>query len=105
MPDARKLRPIATAYCKEYKTDAKFFIQDEHPSGRRHLVVQYEKGGYGGRPEFAAGIPDDWSEQEVLDLLLWPMNPSAPYPGWEVPARVEGSPVLFRFWKGEKAPK
>jgi hypothetical protein len=45
-------------------------------------------------------IPDDWSEQDVMDLLLSPMkDPSAPYPSWEVPARAFGSPKLFRWWE------
>jgi hypothetical protein len=32
------------------------------------LIVHYEKGA----PEFVAGIPDDWSEENVIDLLLSP---------------------------------
>lgn len=40
-------------------------------------------GGYKGDPEFLAGIPDEWTEQAVLDLILWPMkDPSAPYTAW-----------------------
>jgi hypothetical protein len=73
--------------------------------------VQYGEG-YGGRDdirnkdgtlEFAAAIPPDMSEQEIVDgWLLPPMNPGAPYPKWEVPARVHGRPTLFRWWAGEK---
>jgi hypothetical protein len=93
----RKLRHITSAYCTQYKTDAKFFIQDEHPSGVRHLVVHYEKGGYDGRPEFVAAIPADWTEAEIQDFILWSIkDPSAPYPAWEVPARAYGSSMLFR---------
>ena len=56
-----------------------------------------------GCREFAAEIPHDMSEQEILNVwLLWPMKPGAPYPKWEVPARVEGSPMLYRWWAGEK---
>jgi hypothetical protein len=65
--------------------------------------VRYVKGGYQGQPEFAAAIPDDWSEPEVMDLVLWPMkSQDAPYPAWEVPARAHGSDELFRWW-AEKA--
>jgi hypothetical protein len=100
---ARNLRLIASLYCQQYKTDAKLYIDEAHPSGQRHLVAQYEKGGYGGDREFAAAIPSDWTDQAVMDLLLWPMkSPSAPYPAWEVPARVHASSELFRYWAGEK---
>ncbi len=108
----RKLRKIATVESTPYNCAADIFIQDEHPSGQRHLIAQYGDGYSGrndlpkaenGRREFAAAVPDDWTEQEVVNLLLWPMkNPNAPYPTWEVPARVHGSPELFRFWAGEK---
>jgi hypothetical protein len=96
----RSLKLIASLYVRQYKTDAKLFIEDPHPSGKRHLVAQYKNAAHA---EFSSGIPDDWSEVDVIDLLLWPMkNSRAPYPAWEVPARAFGSPVLFRFWQGEK---
>jgi hypothetical protein len=89
--EAANMRLIASAYCTQYKTEAKFYIDDAHPSGSRHLVVRYHQG----QPEFAAAIPDDWTEQKVMDLLLWPMGPAAPYPAWEVSARVYGEDTLF----------
>ena len=96
----RELRQIATVHCVPYKCEAAVYVQDKHPSGHRHLVVQYGDD----RPEFAAGIPDDMTEQEILDeWLLWPMKADAPYPKWEIPARVYGSPMLIRWWAGEKA--
>jgi hypothetical protein len=101
---ARRL--IASLFCKQYKTEAKVYIEGPSAEGwpARGLLVQYENGGYGGRPEFGAVIPNDWSEEDVMDLLLWPMkSPKAPYPAWEVPARVHGSPILFRWWAGEDA--
>ena len=71
----------------------------------RHLVVVYEEGGYLGDPEFLAGIPNEWIDQAVLDLILWPMkDSSAPYPAWQVPARANGSPMLYEWWKGGPAP-
>jgi hypothetical protein len=71
----RSLKLIAALYVRQYKTDAKLFIEDPHPSGKRHLVAQYEKAGLG---EFSAGIPDDWSEADVIDLLLWPGEKPGP---------------------------
>jgi hypothetical protein len=103
MADTSKLRLIASTFCKQYQSEAKFYVDDAHESGQRCLVVRYEKGGHDGRPEFAAAIPDTWSEQDVMDLLLWPMKDSkAPYPAWEVSARAYGSETLFRWWAGEK---
>jgi hypothetical protein len=86
----------------QYGSAADFYIQDDHPSGVRHLVVCYEKGGYDGRPKFMSGIPSDWTEAEVLDFIFWPAKPEAAYPTWEAPARIYGSDTLFRWWKGEK---
>ena len=103
MRDASTLKPIGSAHCPQYKTEAKFYIDAAHKPGHRHLVVHYEKGGHDGAPEFVAGIPDDWSEENVIDLLLWPMkDPDAPYPPWEVPARAYGSEMLFRWWAAER---
>jgi hypothetical protein len=103
MRDIQYLKPIGTAHCAQYETEAKFYIDAAHDYGQRHLVVHYEKGGYKGAPEFAAGIPDGWSEQDVIDMILLPTtHPLAPYPAWEVPARAYGSPTLFRWWAGEK---
>ena len=99
----QKLRPLCTAYCKEYGTQASFLIQDEHPSGFRHLVVQYEPKDGVVRREFRSGIPADWTEKEIEDLILWPSKANAPYPAWEVSARAHGSPMLLRFWAGERA--
>jgi len=113
MSEARELRLIATAHCAPYQCEAKIYIQDKHPSGSRHLIAQYGEG-YAGRTdlpvaengcrEFAAGIPNDMTEEEIVDTwLLWPMKKDAQYPTWEIPARVHGSPYLFRWWRGEKA--
>jgi hypothetical protein len=102
MPDVSSLKFIYSSFCTQYQSEAKFYIDEAHASGLRHLVVVYEKGGYAGHPNFAAGIPDKWSEQDVLDLILWPMkdHPKALYPAWEVPARGYGSPMLYTWWKG-----
>jgi hypothetical protein len=102
MPETRQPRHIASAYCTQYETNAEFFIQDQHPSGLRHLVVQYENGGHDGRLAFAVAIPPDWTERDVSDLLLWPMKHPNGYPAWEIPSRAYGSSKLFRWWAGEK---
>src|SRR5262245_45873437 len=93
MSDIQGMKPIGSAHCTQYKTEARFYIATP-PDGQRKLVVHYE----GGAPEFVARIPDDWSEQQVIDLILRPMRASAPYPAWEIAARVYSSPTLFRWW-------
>ena len=101
MRDVSKLKPIGSSYCKQYQSEAKFYIDEAHASGMRHLVVVYENG----RPDFLAGIPDDWDEQAVQDLIFWPMkDPNAPYPAWEVPARAFGSDTLYALWSGGSPP-
>jgi hypothetical protein len=57
MRDISKLRLLCSSFCKQYQSEANFYIDEAHSSGYRHLVVVYDKGGYGGRKEFAAGIP------------------------------------------------
>lgn len=109
--DRPNLKLLATVHCVPYKCEAKIYIQNEHPSGQRHLVVQYGKGYSGPQPphlengcyEFAAAVPHDMTEQEITDeWLLWPMNKAAPYPKWEIPARGYGSSTLFRWWRNEQ---
>jgi hypothetical protein len=105
MRDVSKLKFICSLFCTQYQSDAKFYIDEAHASGLRHLVVVYEKGGYAGDPNFAARIPDQWDEPAVLELIFWPMkDPNAPYPAWEVPARAYGSPMLYAWWKGGPVP-
>src|SRR6516165_420362 len=45
MRDASTLKPIGSAHCPQYNTEARFYIDAAHKSGHRHLVVHYEKGG------------------------------------------------------------
>jgi hypothetical protein len=95
MRDVSKMKLLCSSFCKQYGSEAKFYIDEANPSGFRHLVVIYEKGGYGGAREFAAGIPKDWTDQDVLDFILWD-HPDTRYPAWEIPARAHGSPMLYR---------
>jgi hypothetical protein len=86
MPETRDLRLLATAHCVPYKCEAKIYIQDKHPSGYRHLVAQYGDG-YAGRTdlpvadngcrEFAAALPHDMGEQEIIDRWLFVANEPA----------------------------
>ena len=81
----------------QLQSQVNFYIDEAHASGMRHLVVVYENG----EPDFLAGIPDDWADENVQDFIFWPMkNPNSPYPAWEVPARAYGSPMLYAWWKG-----
>jgi hypothetical protein len=93
MRNISELRFICSSFCKQYQSEAKFYVDEAHSSGVRHLVVVYEKGGYDGAKEFAVGIPKDWTDRDVIDLILWD-QPYAQYPVWEVSARAYGSPML-----------
>ena len=111
--EERNLELIGSVFCEQYQTEAKFYIERSIPlkpgfgTGARHLVVQYGDGYTGreglavasnGQREFASMIPNDWSNEKLLEFLLAPAkNPNVPYPTWEVPARVHGRPVLFDF--------
>ena len=91
--DVSNQKLVGSMFCKQYKTEAKFYIQT--CSAGRELRVAYDNG----RPEFATEIRDSWTEQDVLDLIFWPMEDRGHrYPAWEVPARVYGSWSLFRWW-------
>lgn len=69
----RELRHIATAWCTQFKCYNFVYIQDKHPSGRRILVVQSDRGpsdlriADNGRREFAFGLADYMTDQDVLD--------------------------------------
>jgi hypothetical protein len=94
MRDVSKMKFLCSVFCEQYQSDAKFYVDETRLSGVRNLVVVYEKGGYGGDKEFTAGIPNAWSNQDVENLILLPMKSEAPYPAWEVSARVFGSPLV-----------
>jgi hypothetical protein len=91
-----KLNPIGELFCRQYSTVAKCYVEPANAPGPRqgskvrHLIVRYGDN----RPEFATGIPDDWTEEDVMRLLMSP-NPSSPYPVWEIPARTYGRSMLF----------
>jgi len=103
----RQLKFIGATQCRLYGCKAYFYI--ERTPEIRNLVVQYGSG-YAGRNdlpiaanglrEFTARIPSDWTEQELLELLLNPQpiieetEHLKNYPVWEAGARYFGSPYL-----------
>jgi hypothetical protein len=93
MCNISELRFLCSSFCKQYQSDAKFYVDEAHSSGVRHLIVLYEKGGCDGAKEFAVGIPKDWTDRDIIDFVLWDL-PNTQYPVWEVSARAYGSPIL-----------
>ena len=57
MSDVSKVEALYSSFCRQYKMEAKFYVDEMHSSGIRTPVVIYASGGYGGNPEFATGIP------------------------------------------------
>lgn len=106
MAKTRNLRRI-DLYCPEYNTDATILIDEEHKSGRPHLVVHYEKGGLKGQQVFAAAIPAHWGDKDLVDVIFAQrhMKTSHKWPAWEVPARQYASLSLYRFWKDDPPPE
>ena len=70
MSDVSKLRLLCSSFCRQYKTEAKFYVDEVRSSGIRTLVVICASGGYGGNPEFATGIPSSWTDDDVINLIL-----------------------------------
>ena len=97
MSEEATMRPFGSIRCEQYQTKAEFFIKDG--GGFRHLISQIRERR---EAEFLAGIPNNWTDEDIRELVTVPMNSDDPYPAWEMPARVYGSPVLLRWWKGRK---
>jgi hypothetical protein len=98
MRDVSKLKFICSLFCKKYEDEPKFYIDEVHPSGLRHLVVVYSDPK---RREFLAGVPNNWTDAMVLEIIQRPVKERDPYPSWEMPARMYGRPTLFAFWEKE----
>lgn len=90
MNDHRKLRPLGTAYCRQYQTLARFYVEPAEPNNIQHLVVQYDSG----RKELRAGIPRQLTDTELLELLRSPAWEGMRYPVWEHSARYFANPML-----------
>jgi hypothetical protein len=90
-------KALGTQFCPQYHTDVEFFIETSNETGRT-LVARYQTGGdddlriIDGKREFRAGIPDAWTEDQLMRFLA--LNQ---WPSWELPARAGGSPHLFSF--------
>ena len=52
MRDVSKLKFIGKSFCSQYQSQAKFYIDEAHASGKRHLVVVYENGEPDFMPAF-----------------------------------------------------
>jgi hypothetical protein len=63
----RRLKRIEV-YCPEYKTTATIRINDAHSSGTDHLEVDYRSPDHS---HFTIVIPDDWTDQDLLDLIFF----------------------------------
>jgi hypothetical protein len=61
------LKCLGSLHCSQYQTTATFYVEPakDHRS-LRHLVVLYENG----RPQFRAGIPDEWSEADLMRHVM-----------------------------------
>jgi hypothetical protein len=80
----RRLKRIEV-YCPEYKTTAAIRINDAHSSGTDHLEVDYRSPDHS---HFSITIPDDWTDQDLLELIFLPPRDEGPrnWPAWEIPA-------------------
>lgn len=81
---------LATTYWAPYTCEITFYVQDDHPSGTRHLISRYGKGYSGpflpivdGMPEFATVIPSDMTEQDIIDRYVAPWAAPRPFPQQE----------------------
>jgi hypothetical protein len=86
------LKRLGRLYCAQYETMATFYVEPaKDQASLRHLVVHYEAG----RSPFRAGIPNSWSEDDVVDNAMVVDNGTCP--AWEQAARMLGSPTLVRW--------
>jgi hypothetical protein len=93
-------------YCPQYQTDATIRVDENHSSGRPHLVVEYADDQRSGHKGFATAIPASWTDEDLAALIFEPKKPPSGrnWPSWEVPANDGASFELYRWWKGEKPP-
>ena len=90
--EKRNMRAIRKQFCSQYKTDVTLSIEAQSPSIWQ-LVAQYENGGFEGKPEFAAEIPDSWTVQDVMQFIDMPGSKACPV--WEMAARTHASAALM----------
>ena len=80
--EERKLKFIGRQTDKVRNSVIDFYIEPPNApgprqrSGMRHLLARYESGGakdlpvVNGKKEFATGIPDGWTEDQVLKKVI-----------------------------------
>jgi hypothetical protein len=88
-------------HCPQYETDATIRVNEAHESGFPHLEVRYTSDKISGHATFAAAIPADWTDQDLVDLIfaIRPTENGRNWPSWEIPANDYATPWLFRWWK------
>jgi hypothetical protein len=109
MPDQGR-EYIGSTFCGQYNCQAEFYLEPPH-SGEprpatgtevRHLIVLYGEGYTGpadrpltenGRRQFAIGVLDSWTEQQLLEFLLDTQHEES-FPKWEAPTRRYGLNML-----------
>jgi hypothetical protein len=101
---------LGSTFCEQYNCEAEFYLEPPHSgeprpatgTGVRHLIVVYGEGCTGradrpltedGRRQFAIGVPDSWTKQQLLDFLLQTQR-GASFPKWEAPTRAYGLNML-----------
>ena len=75
----RRLKRIEV-YCPEYETTATIRINDAHSSGTDHLEVDYRSPDHN---HFTIAIPDDWTDQDLLELIFLPPRDPGPH-NWQI---------------------
>jgi hypothetical protein len=105
MPD-QNLEFIGSMFCEQYVCEAGFYLESPYSgearpataTGLRHLIVRYGEGytgpsdlplTEGGRREFAIGVPDDWTREQLLEFLMQSPHEGS-FPKWEAPTRGLG---------------
>jgi hypothetical protein len=101
---------IGSVFCEQYHCHAEFYLEPPHSgeprpatgTGVRHLIVVYGEGYTGpvdrpltenGRRQFAVGVPNNWTKQQLLDFLLQTGDETS-FPKWEAPTRGYGLNML-----------
>ena len=85
------MKCLGNRYCSQYQTTATFFVEPVKDRGSlRHLEVHYENG----RKPFRAGIPNSWSDADLVRHVM--IEDDGTYPAWEQAARMLGCPTLIR---------
>ena len=58
-------------YVPQYDTTALITVDEDHQSGTPHLWFSYDKVPPHGDHEYAAAIPEDWTDQDLAELIFF----------------------------------